>query len=89
LPYDRTLVRHGGLKKWQGVTIRIELWNWYIWRIRLTIIEGYYETEKEIDKVLTEAGEGKEGPKYFDLICRTEEAQGIVNALMKVMPSRY
>lgn len=73
------------------VTVCIDRWFYYIPRVNLTMIEGYYKTEEEIEKVLREAKHGKKSsnlpedyPKHFEIICRPRDLLKLAKALTKI-----
>lgn len=72
------------------VTVRIHRWFYYIPRVKLTMIEGYYKTEEEIEKALMIARSGNKTtipvgyPKYFEIICRPEDMLRLAKTLIKI-----
>ena len=73
------------------VTVHINRWHYYIPWVGLTMIEGYYKTEEEIEKALREAEYGKKSPtlpedypKHFTLVCRPGDLLNLAKTLIKI-----
>lgn len=73
------------------VTVHINRWHYYVPRVRLTMIEGSYKTEEEIEKALREAEYGKKSlslpedyPKHFTLACRPRDLLNLAKTLVKI-----
>jgi len=72
------------------VTVHIGRWHYHIPRVRLTIVEGHYETRADMDQAIFEYGKDKyrpDYPKHFQIACRLEEMEAIANRLAKICGS--
>jgi hypothetical protein len=76
--------------EWTPITVRIQRWQWWNisdFRVKLSIVEGYYETSEMIDKALSESGNNAEFPdypKHFEIVCSLGHMLEIANALTKI-----
>lgn len=82
---DRYSLRKEG---WTSITVRIQRWfDVRDVRVRLTIIEGGYNTSEEIDKAVSEHGKNPEVsdyPKHFEIVCGLEHIGRIAKDLTEV-----
>jgi hypothetical protein len=72
---------------WTNVTVRIQKWIYHGPRVALAIVEGYYNTSEEIDKVLERCEKDSnhsDCPKHLEIICRPGDMLKLANALTEI-----
>lgn len=73
------------------VTVYIHRWFYHTPRVKLTMIEGYYENREQINEKLTKALRGeytsqgfpKDYPKRFEIMGRPDDMLRLAEALSK------
>ncbi|MDH5267903.1 MAG: hypothetical protein OEW62_09540 [Candidatus Bathyarchaeota archaeon] len=75
-------------ERWTPITIRIQRWlDVRDFRVRLSIIEGYYDTSGKIDKAVSEYGKNRDFPdypKHFEITCGLDHMLEIAETLTEI-----
>ena len=77
------------------VTIRVHRWHYHTPRVKLTLIEGYYETDEKIVEAIRKASFGEfssqsfptDYPKHFQILMRPHDMQRLAQTLAEVCES--
>lgn len=81
---DRYCLHSGS---WTPVTVRIQKWHYHGPRVKLTLIEGFYDTPEDVEKALTKCmvnPQSLDNPKHFEIVCIPEGLLKLANALKEI-----
>lgn len=83
--HDRYTLRKEG---WTPITVRIQRWyDVRDVRVKLSIVEGYYDTSEMIEKAVSEHGKNRDFPdypKHFEITCGLDHMLEIAGALTEI-----
>jgi len=83
--HDRYSLRK---ESWTPITVRIQRWfDVRDVRVRLSIVEGHYDTSEIIDKAVSEYGKNPifpDYPKHFEITCGLDHMLKIAKALTEI-----
>jgi hypothetical protein len=73
---------------WTPITVRIQRWlDYRDFRVRLSIVEGCYDTSELIDKAVSEYGKNpdfSDYPKHFEITCGLDHMLEIAKTLTEI-----